>query len=118
MEVLLVGSVPITDHYLATDEYYILYCLRCLSDVVGFIFFFGVGVNDWFPTECLADCRFHCSCNNAVINPSKDCLYSCGFYGCMFVSRESVLFNIHVHLYLTNHDADIAAVFYGFRFFG
>jgi len=39
MEVLLVGSVPITDHYLATDEYYILYCLRCLSDVVGFIFF-------------------------------------------------------------------------------
>jgi len=39
MEVLLVRSVPITGLYLATDEYYVLLCcLRCLSDVVGFIF--------------------------------------------------------------------------------
>jgi len=41
MEVLLVGSSPITGHYLAIDEYCMLYCLRCLSDVVGFIFWSG-----------------------------------------------------------------------------
>jgi hypothetical protein len=85
MEVLLVVSVPIIGLYLVTDEHYmLLYCLRYLSDVVGLIFV--VRVNDWFPTECLADCRFHCSWNNAVINPLKDCPYSCGFGGCMFVS--------------------------------
>lgn len=76
MEVLLVGSVPVTGLYLVTDERYVLlYCLRCLSGVVGFIF--EVRVNDWFPTECLADRRFHCSWNSAVINPLKDCLYVC-----------------------------------------
>jgi len=41
MEALLVDSVPITGHYLATDEYYMLHCLRCLSDVVGFFFWSG-----------------------------------------------------------------------------
>ena len=84
MEVLLVGSVPITGLYLATDEHCMLYCLLCFSDVMRLIFV--VRVNDWFPRECLADCRYHCSWNNAVINPLKDCLYLCGFDGCMFVS--------------------------------
>jgi len=83
MEVLLVSSVHITGLYLATGKHYMLYCLHCLSDVVGFIF--GVRVNDWFPTECLADCRFHCSLNNAVTSPLKNCLYSCGFDGCIHV---------------------------------
>jgi (2Fe-2S) ferredoxin len=96
MEVLLVGSVPITGLCLATDEHYVLlYCLYCLLDVVEFIF--GVRVNDWFPTECLADCRFNCIWNNAVISPLKDCFYSCGFDSCMFVSREGVSFNIYGH---------------------
>jgi hypothetical protein len=84
MEVLLVGSVPITGLYLTTDEHcMLLYCSHCILDVVGFIF--GVRINDWFPTECLADCRFHCIWNNAVISPLKDCLYSCGFDGCIHV---------------------------------
>jgi hypothetical protein len=88
MEVLLVGSVHITGLYLATGEHYMLYCLHCFSDVVGFIF--RVRVNDWFPTECLAHCRFHCSWNNAVISPLKDCLYSCGFDGCIHVVLMAV----------------------------
>jgi hypothetical protein len=97
MEVLLVGSVPVTGLYLANDErYMLLYCLRCLSDVVGFIF--GVRVNDWFPTECLADCRFHCSWNNAVINPLKDCLYSWVLMVvCLLVERAFHLIFMYIY---------------------
>jgi hypothetical protein len=70
MKVLFVGSVAITDIYLATDEpSLLLYCLHCLSDIVGFIF--KALVNEWFPSECLADCRLYYSWNNAVIDPLK-----------------------------------------------
>ena len=39
-------------------------------------------------------------------------------YVCMYVCREGVSFNIYVQLQLINHDADIAAIVYGFRFLG